>query len=538
MTSTEKETTVLQDKIDAILKSKVKHNFANIETFDTMEQSDRLVSNNTTPPVTETFEDERHMVRGRGQKWRDAFKFLTDLTWNDMRRPDGWHNIFKGILYTYPILVRLIVDDIISVVPTTMEGNISDESFTKKKKHDAAIMVNTAYELGYTMLAVYSSNIIYTRLNSDSMHLQSVHKFLKVGIGNVDYLLGQIVFLYLTLSPTLLYHFLYDILKMAIRAFGLNEYPTLKFIFIFLVCYYIIHVFLDKMCEMFLQIFEFKADPSMWIMIVSSWFVRTLSIVPMSYAEAAGRPPNAPPILTELDILAHSKGLYIFVLLIHLAVSLYMAPLGQFVFVLYMFYAFFGYPWDSFSEVIREVEMDCHKSFHSNKEEILGGFDNFAYLYGYRHGLLFIMMLFFCFKTIQSAVEMKILALRTAVTTINAYITATMAVIYSAHVYFEKQNTCPEYCPKASTKASTEASTEANTATQSQSQPPPSSLFPTIPAHFVPPDVGLFSKLTDVASNDSVPTTTTASSLLSDVASLPGVPEKASGFLSKKPDVA
>jgi len=302
--------------------------------------------------------------------------------------------------------------------------------------------VHTGYEFGYTMLAIYFSHMIYSRLYLDSMRLQSVHKFLKVPIDSVNYLLGQILFLYLTFLPTLLYHFLYDILKEAILAFGLNEYPTLKFIFIFLVCYYIIHVFLDKMCEMFLQIFEFKASAFTYVMIVFAWFVRTLSIVPISIAQLIKRGPVAATIPTELELLAKSNGLYIFVLLIHLALSLLLAPLCQLVSVLYMAYAFFGNPfalWNFRSDdsFISYVGKECKKSSDLNKDEILGGFDNFAYLYGYRYGFSFIMMLFFFFKTIQCAVEMKTLALRTAVTTINAYITATMAVIYFVHVYYK-----------------------------------------------------------------------------------------------------
>ena len=158
-----------------------------------------------------------------------------------------------------------------------------------------------------------------------------------------------------------------------------------------------------------------------------------------------------PGIPSELEITVQTWGLYIFVLLIHLAVSLMMAPLSQLVGVLYIAYAMVGTPtnlagvisgffFKTAKSFITEVKIDCNKSVFSNKEEIFGGFDNFAYLYGYRYWFFFIMMLFFFFKTIQSAVEMKILALRTAVSTMNAYITATMAVIYSAHVYFEKRS--------------------------------------------------------------------------------------------------
>ena len=481
MTSTEKdtETTALQNKIDAILKRKVKNNFANIETFDSIENQGDIESKTTKPDVTEGFDtmydtaavlqdDIKLSYQTKASKWKNAFKFVTDLKPKDMGiefkgvkpKATGWGKIFKAIFYMYPILVGLIVDDVVSAVPKTMERKMSHDTFDKKKKHDALIMVNTAYEFGYTMLSIYFSHMIYARLYG-SNRLKNVDEFLRVGMPPVDFLLHRFVFLYLTLLPTLVYHFFYDVLRNVVWGMGLDGYPTLKFIFIFLVCYGITHLFLEKMGNMFLQIFDYKASGFMYIMIILAWVQHLLSLpydaFKQKQAEAqgqlmgnmAGMTSGFPGITSEFDILINTRGLYIFVLLIHLAASLMMAPLCQLVGVVYIAYAFAGSPsnwiavlsgllFKTASSFMSEVQTDCSKSVFSNKEEILGGLDNIAYLYGYRFWIFFIMMLFFFFKTIQSAVEMKLLALRTAVTTINAYITATMAVIYSAHVYFEK----------------------------------------------------------------------------------------------------
>ena len=510
MTSTEKETTALQDRIDAILKSKVvKNNFANIETFDTIDPviegfeentddtSNELI-NNAVMEAEAYGSDVKKSFQTKANKWKRAFQFVTDLKPKDMKptfegikpKAKGWGKIFKAIFYMYPILIDLIVDEVVSAVPKTMEGNISGESFRKRKRHDAAIMVNTAYEFGYTILAIYFSHMIYARLYG-SKRLHKVEEFLKSGIPPVDFLLYRIVFLYLTLLPTFVYHFLYDFLKNVIWGVGLDKYPTLTFICIFFVCYLITYLCLDKMGKMFLQIFDYKASAFTYVMIVLAWFVRLFSMpfdaFKQKQAEAQGQlmgemskgmggipgmedmsglangmpgmgsmsgampemSSGLPGIMSEFEILVNTRGLYIFILLIHLAISLLMAPLCQLVGVAYIAYAFVGTPYDwaavisgLFSKTaqsfITEVQIDCHKSVFSNKEEIVGGLDNFAYLYGYRYWIFFIMMLFFFFKTIQSAVEMKITALRTAVSTMNAYITATMAVIYSAHVYFEK----------------------------------------------------------------------------------------------------
>ena len=137
------ETTALQNKIDAMLKRKrqVKNNFGNMETIDTVEEL----------PVVEGFTDLSEGVdtmntirddiiesnRTRAQKWKDAFRFVTELEPEDMKitfegikpKAEGWGKIFKVIFYIYPIVVGLIVDDIVAAVPKTMEkNNISGKS--------------------------------------------------------------------------------------------------------------------------------------------------------------------------------------------------------------------------------------------------------------------------------------------------------------------------------------------------------------------------------------------------------------------------
>jgi hypothetical protein len=468
------ETTALQNKIDAMLKrKKVKNNFGNMETIDTVqEKSETEGFTDLTEGFTDLTEgkgtlntigdDIKQSHRTRAQKWKDAFRFVTELKPKDMKikfegikpKAEGWGKIFKVIFYIYPILVGLIVDDIVAAVPKTMEkNNISGESFRKQKAHDAALMKRTAYEFGNTIIAIYFSHMIFARLSDDEKYqLPNVQKFIEyfTFTGLDKYIIVQILCLYLTFLPTMVHFLLYFVLKNILS--GFNALPTLKFIIIFIVCYGITHFFLDRLCKMFLQVFEFKASAFTYVMIVLAWFGHLLSMPYVAIEkEIEAAQSNTPTIPSEFDIMIKSRGLYIFVLLIHLAVSFLLAPLCQLVGVIYIAYAFFGKPFNVLDAIIRlfiknddvfkKTEDDCKKSNLniSKINEFWGGLDYYAYLFGYKYWFFFVMMIFFFFKTIQTAVEMKLFALRTAVTTINAYVTATMAVVYSAHLYFDKE---------------------------------------------------------------------------------------------------
>ena len=177
---------------------------------------------------------------------------------------------------------------------------------------------------------------------------------------------------------------------------------------------------------MFLQVFEYKADSSIYIFIVFAWIIYLIQ--------------------NSVRVVAYifgSMGLFIPYIIVHLLLSLMGAPICQLIFVVYVAYALVGSPsnlkdlglsfiFKTVKSFFVDVEIDTLKSVASSNTTILGGFDNLAYLYGYRYFTFFIFMLFFFFKTIQGAIELKIRAIRTSISSTNAYITATMLVIYFA----------------------------------------------------------------------------------------------------------
>ena len=534
--SSNKETADLKKKIDDMLlekKKKVKNNYSNIETFRTLTAlNDDTV--NDTPDKTEEgktlkelktelydiknlaetiVKNGKEANRKRELRWKKAFAFLTDLKPKDMGikmkgiHPEakGWGKIFKALFYMYPILAELVVGDCVAATPIIMEGDISAAEFKQNKKHDGDIMVNTAYEFGYVLVALYFSHMMYARLYIPEYKLQPIKNMLSTGISGFDFLLSRIVFLYLTLVPAMMYHFYYDVVKNLISVMGLDKYNTLKFIFIFIVCYGIAYFFLDKLAKMILQTFDGKASPFIYIVIVISWIVHLLSLpldaaqgvmtdsigmngISSSFPKMAGMVPesvqnfgnlvsNIPnqvgelgkgttipglpsgglpqlpggmgSVMSEMDIMVRTNGLYIFVLLIHLVLSLLLfAPVCQLIVVIYILYTMMGTPSNIIGAILSlitgasdsfltAVAGKCKESSNNDPADFWLGFDKFSFSYVYRYLFMFVMLLFFSFKTIQSGIELRLLSLRTAVTSINAYIFAFIAVCYFGRIYYE-----------------------------------------------------------------------------------------------------
>jgi hypothetical protein len=530
--SSNKETADLKKKIDDMLlekKKKVKNNYSNIETFRTLtalnddtvnDTPDKSEEGKTLKELKTELYDIKNLAetivkngkeanRKRELRWKKAFAFLTDLKPKDMGikmkgiHPEakGWGKIFKALFYMYPILAELVVGDCVAATPIIMEGDISAAEFKQNKKHDGDIMVNTAYEFGYVLVALYFSHMMYARLYIPEYKLQPIKNMLSTGIGGFDFLLSRIVFLYLTLVPAMMYHFYYDVVKNLISVMGLEKYNTLKFIFIFIVCYGIAYFFLDKLAKMILQTFDGKASPFIYIVIVISWIVHLLSLpldaaqgvmtestgtsgMSSSITKLAGMVPESVQnfgnlvnqegelgkgttipgfpsgglpqlpggmggVMSEMDIMVRTNGLYIFVLLIHLVLSLLLfAPVCQLIVVIYILYTMMGTPSNIIGAILSlitgasdsfltAVAGKCKESSNNDPADFWLGFDKFSFSYVYRYLFMFVMLLFFSFKTIQSGIELRLLSLRTAVTSINAYIFAFIAVCYFGRIYYE-----------------------------------------------------------------------------------------------------
>ena len=267
--------------------------------------------------------------------------------------------------------------------------------------------------------------MLYTRIYGTNK-LKEVKKYLRTGNIVFDYISSHWIFVFMRLAPDMFQSIMIDGLKTLLDFLGLRPYPTLRIFALFIVCYFFSYYFLSVFAKMFLQVFEYKADSSIYIFIVFAWIIYLIQ--------------------NSVRVVAYifgSKGLFIPYIIVHLLLSLMGAPICQLIFVVYVAYALVGSPsnlkdlglsfiFKTVKSFFVDVEIDTLKSVASSNTTILGGFDNLAYLYGYRYFTFFIFMLFFFFKTIQGAIELKIRAIRTSISSTNAYITATMLVIYFA----------------------------------------------------------------------------------------------------------
>ena len=376
-------------------------------------------------------------------RWKNAFKFLTDLKATDMQKPHGWQKIFRALFYIYPISTGLIVDDFVEAVPVTVEGNVSIQDFIKKREMDKEHIKHTAYEFGYLLLTFYFSYMVYSRLYAGRI-LEPIQHYVKTGNHAIDKNIERIF--HLVFGPCSIFRFIFfDGFPKLIKWMGLDSYPTLRFTFIFITCYYFSYFFLDKFVKMFLDVFEYKADPSIFVFLIAGWAYFLVSNSDKWYATLA-------------------TTAFFLVSIILLVVSLLMSPMAQLLLVVYVIYTLVGSPSTIYKSlttlfmkrkdtVFEQVNIQVAQSKLSNTNTIFGGFDQLLYKYAFKYLFFFLVMLFFAFKTIQSAFELNITTIRTYITTINAYITATLLVIYLAKLLMDRPNLKQEFSIRKTTSS-------------------------------------------------------------------------------------
>ena len=394
-------------------------------------------SNEPTPSNELTTEATSQIFNGSSsERWKKAFAFLTKLKPSDFMSLKGIQAIFRLFFYIYPIFVELIAYDITEGTPT-MEYGMSEFDYNLKKKSDREMIIHSGAEFGYVLVAMYVCHMMYCRLHDMTPPLRKCKEYMMTGNSALDTFVQNFVMAYLYFAPDALHFFSTTVLKRVVTYAGVDEYPTLKIFFIFLVSYYIVYYNLGFLAKMFLDALDYKANPSMYLYIFFGW---------VFFIGSVAMPGN---FLVQ-KIIMMSPFAFAAMVIIHFIMTLLMfAPIGQLVLVVYTLFCFFGSPMDMWNVVIglwgKNSESVVNSSYKSTLESVMsdktslkGGFDNFAFMYGYRFFFFFILLLFFAFKTIQSGVELQLLTVQTVITTTNAYITATLLVIFAAFLYFDK----------------------------------------------------------------------------------------------------
>lgn len=441
--ATESEAQSLDTKIKTILQNKIKNNFKNMDTLTSIDQSSTIpITSSTTSSLNmegfsvnmQTEMDDR--MKSTKTKWEEAFKDIAEFKVKDLQKPSGWKVLFETLFYIYPKVTGLIVDDFVDGVPAHTQGNIAVKEFLEKREQDKVTIKHTAHEFGYLLLAMYFSHMLYARIYGTGHEILPIENYLKTGYQKLDKV-TDILFC-LIYTPCYIFKFLaFDGFKSLISLMGLDSYPSLKFIFIFILCYHFAYFNLDKFIKMFLDVFEYKADPTIYLFILAGYIFFMVS--------------NSDSWFTMFSPTA-----FFLASIILLIISLILAPFSQLLFSVYSVYGLAGSPFDWYKiiislftktqeNVLDETQLQLGQSTMSNTNSILGGFDFISYKYAIQFLFFFLMLLFFLFKTIQSAIELKVTYIRTAVSSINAYITATMLIIYIAKVLSNRPNPKQEF---------------------------------------------------------------------------------------------
>ena len=438
-------------------RSRVKNNVRQMETFDTIEGF------NTQDEVEDEVETQKNEIiekslqekealqadidnmqtsaensfQETGEKWKKAFHNLTSLNKDDFKfrnwfPPRGLHKLLSSVFFLYPTVSDLIIDDFVEVIPDTMEPNMSDREFKRKKEDDKDTLKHSAYELGYVLVAIIFANMMYCRIYGDRQ-LKEAEKVIRTGFYPVDSIFQQIFAL--QYYPCFFFFTIFEAFKSVLSF--VSAYPTIRFICIFILCYFLVYFFLERLTTMFLDALLFKANGSMYTFLIVGWVIMFIT--------------NLSSFIAILSTL-----FYIIGMILYLVFSLYCAPMAQMFFVFYVLYAFLGTPVDwlkmaldglfgSKTGAMAEVSLSLQQSTQSDQKDFFFGFDYLLHKYCYKYLFLFLMILFFLFKTIQSAIELKLVAVRSSVSMSHAYITIALLVIYFAKMLNEKPEVEQKY---------------------------------------------------------------------------------------------
>jgi len=194
-----------------------------------------------------------------------------------------------------------------------------------------------------------------------------------------------------------------------------------------MICYILVYFLLDKFGKMFLQVFDYKADKTIILFIIGSW-VYYMFFSFFDYVKVGMFGP-----------LAFMIGQFLY-----LCISVMLAPIGQMLFVLYFFYVltgnyhtFFAIPdiWRFDEEkrknpsIFTQVNEKINET-HLDDSSFLGTMNTCIQTYFYKYFLLVIMILFFFYKGIESAITLKVKNFKWYFTIINFIILYCLGALY------------------------------------------------------------------------------------------------------------
>lgn len=390
------------------------------------------------------------------------FSYDKNKDFADQELLKSWQTLFEFLLYFIPTLIAMGVYEIVNLFPVTpetteykhrhshdhdRESHIHDHEHTntdwnkfyKNRASDKKVIIGSAYEYLYIFVAVYIAYVLIYKFNNED-GLVPIEKFLTFDENFVDSIL-RIVFMYLTALPTLFRLVLIGI-KHGLEYTSISEYPTLNFFSLYLVAYLFCFLFLNKMGKMFLDIFNWESD-DLVIMFIGIGVL-------LSFAQFFGELISNPNLNKFLLALLFAIGgiVFIIIFIVHITLSISLAPLAQGIFIIYVLFTMVSGPSDivgyisSFfggsSKLYQFATEYINKSKNHDKSDnsFFGNLDYYANIFIYDYFFIFIQCVFFLSKSISFFQELKVASIRNVFGSINIYLFLLLFVIFVSSLLY------------------------------------------------------------------------------------------------------
>lgn len=398
------------------------------------------------------------------------FEKISNLTGDDLGTANGWKIIFEFILYFIPTLIAVIIYELINLTPISLEtSNVHHEhehqhenggpnhdhdhdhskqewkTFYEKRAYDKMSTIHAAYEWVYIWISLYVTYILILRIFTDNedYKLKTIGEYTKTGIQLLD-ILVQVITTFLTLLPDL-FHLLIMSIGICFNYLGISSYPSLNFLIMFIISYFFVYIFLNKIGLMFLQVFDWEADPAIPTFIL---FAIPFQFIKFFYdmATSSGGDPSA-SVMSKAPSMYQFGIIIIILIIIWICISLGLSPLAQIIFIWYFVFSLFGSPITMFSfiagffgenSVINEAEKYINKSVDLNDPSFMGLLNSLINKYVYPYFSIFMQIIFFINKTIQYFFTIKLTTIKIFLMTFNVYIGLSLLFTFISYL---KNNT-------------------------------------------------------------------------------------------------
>ena len=390
------------------------------------------------------------------------------------------HDFFEKLLFFIPNSILYISENIVNIdILRSDQHDPRDElKYADYKISDKKWIYYSGIEFCQIFLSAYIASALYTNIYIEKQ--SGIESYLKTSFHHINIFLLEYVFIFLLFLPKGFHFLIYDVIfkgeavaspalpvppvgvdlgKMGFNDIGnkmtefisgnnigkiMNitkkfgggtestvtvNYVTTRYLVFYIIAFAICTFFLKNIADMFLDMFLFKAYPSMYIFILLgflTWAMGVATDMKISVKLSATNSVSIPNPLAIPKMFYMATIAYIIYLFFHVIISLTLAPIAQGTFSLYLFMFLsggihfffktfgniFSYSESKISKQLREASVvppvfSGDSSMWGKILNLLSLFDNFLYTYIFKTNNImftFIMMIFFIYKTLVTLI--------------------------------------------------------------------------------------------------------------------------------------